>query len=120
MKKVFSVKKFKECCERLGRLKSQIKKSCEIWANECDGLTKEEMFKLGYLCSDDWMIEVEERKIVNPFTLEQFENAIERIKAEFHTGNLNLVGLFEIETLEYYYEKVKERIEYYYEKVKEL
>ena len=62
MKKVFSVEKFKECCKRLGRLKSQIKKSCEIWANECEGLTKDEMKELGYLCSDDWTIEVEERK----------------------------------------------------------
>ena len=48
------------------------------------------------------------RKIVIPFTLEQFENTIERIKAEHHAGNLDLVGLFEIETLEYYYEKAKE------------
>ncbi|MCK9470144.1 MAG: hypothetical protein M0Q88_00130 [Bacilli bacterium] len=48
------------------------------------------------------------RKIVIPFTLEQFEDAIERIKVEYHTGDLILVGLFEIETLEYYYEKAKE------------
>ena len=48
------------------------------------------------------------RKIVIPFTLEQFKDAIERIKAEYDAGNLNLVGLFEIETLEYYYEKAKE------------
>lgn len=48
------------------------------------------------------------RKIVIPFTLEQFEDAIERIKAEYYAGNLDLVGLFEIETLEYYYEKAKE------------
>ena len=48
------------------------------------------------------------RKVVIPFTLEQFKNAIERIKVEYHAGNLDLVGLFEIETLEYYYEKAKE------------
>ena len=48
------------------------------------------------------------RKIVIPFTLEQFEDAIKRIKAEYHAGDLILVGLFEIETLEYYYEKAKE------------
>jgi len=48
------------------------------------------------------------RKIVIPFTLEQFDDAIERIKVEYHAGNLDLVGLFEIETLEYYYEKAKE------------
>ncbi len=47
-------------------------------------------------------------EIFIPFTLEQFEDAIERIKAEYHAGNLNLVGLFEIETLEYYYKKAKE------------
>lgn len=47
-------------------------------------------------------------KIVIPFTLEQFKDAIERIKAEYHAGKLDLVGLFEIETLEYYYEKAKE------------
>ncbi len=49
------------------------------------------------------------RKIVISFTLEQFKDAIERIKAEYHAGNLDLVGLFEIETLEYYYEKAKEK-----------
>lgn len=48
------------------------------------------------------------RKIVVPFTLEQFKDAIERIKAEYYNGKLDLIGLFEIETLEYYYEKVKE------------
>lgn len=48
------------------------------------------------------------RKIVVPFALEQFKDAIERIKAEYHAGKLDLVGVFEIETLEYYYEKVKE------------
>ena len=47
-------------------------------------------------------------KIVIPFTLEHFKDAIERIKVEYNVGNLSLVGLFEIETLEYYYEKVKE------------
>ncbi len=47
-------------------------------------------------------------EIIIPFTLEQFKDVIERIKAEYHTGNLDLVGLFEIETLEYYYEKAKE------------
>ncbi len=49
------------------------------------------------------------RRIIVPFTLEQFEDAIERIKVEYHAGNLDLVGLFEIETLEYYYKKVKEK-----------
>ena len=48
------------------------------------------------------------RKIVVPFTLEQFKDAIERIKVEYNAGKLSLVGLFEIETLEYYYERVKE------------
>ena len=53
------------------------------------------------------LLKEDRRKIVIPFTLEQFEDAIERIKVEYHAGNLNLVGLFEIETLEYYYEKAK-------------
>lgn len=48
------------------------------------------------------------RKIVIPFTLDQFKDTIERIKAEYNAGNLDLVGLFEIETLEYYCEKAKE------------
>lgn len=48
------------------------------------------------------------RKIVIPFTLEQFKDTIERIKAEYNAGNLSLVGLFEIETLEYYCEKAKD------------
>lgn len=48
------------------------------------------------------------RKMVIPFTLKQFENAIKRIKAEYQAGKLDLIGLFEIETLEYYYEKAKE------------
>ena len=48
------------------------------------------------------------RKIVIPFTLEQFKDVIERIKVEYNVGNLSLVGLFEIETLEYYYEKAKD------------
>lgn len=50
----------------------------------------------------------DKRKIVIPFTLEQFKDAIERVKAEYDAGNFNLVGLFEIETLEYYYERAKE------------
>jgi len=49
-----------------------------------------------------------QRKIVVHFTLEQFKDAIERIKAEYYAGKLDLVGLFEIETLEYYYERAKE------------
>jgi len=48
------------------------------------------------------------RKIVIPFSLEQFKDAIERIKVEYNAGKLSLVGLFEIETLEYYCEKAKE------------
>jgi hypothetical protein len=50
----------------------------------------------------------EDRRMATPFTLEQFKDAIERIKAEYYAGNLDLVGLFEIETLEYYYERAKE------------
>lgn len=50
----------------------------------------------------------EDKKIVIPFTLEQFEDAIERIKAEYYAGKLDLVGLFEIETLEYFCKKTKE------------
>lgn len=50
----------------------------------------------------------DKRKIVIPFTLDQFKDAIERIKAEFEDDNLYFVGLFEIETLEYYYERAKE------------
>jgi|SRR5690554_2085966 len=51
----------------------------------------------------------DKRKIVIPFTLEQFRDAIDRIKAEYHAGKLDLIGSFEIETLEYFYEKVKEK-----------
>ena len=61
MKKVFSVKKFEEWCKRLGFPNEDYEKSCEIWANKCDGLTKEEMNELGYACSDDWTIKVEEK-----------------------------------------------------------
>lgn len=43
-----------------------------------------------------------------PFTLEHFKDAVERIRVEYHRGKLDLVGLFEIETLEYYYKKAKE------------
>ena len=52
----------------------------------------------------------EVRKIAIPFTLEQFKDVIERIKAEYYTGNLNLIGLFEIETLEYYYNRLKKKV----------
>jgi hypothetical protein len=51
---------------------------------------------------------MKKEKIIIPFTLEQFKDAIERIKAEYNAGDLHLVGLFEIETLEYYYERAKE------------
>ena len=50
------------------------------------------------------------RKIDIPFTLEQFKDAIERIKVEYNAGNLNLVGLFEIETLEYYCEQALKQV----------
>lgn len=54
------------------------------------------------------MNEEDKRKIVIPFTLNQFKDAIERIYVEYKAGNLHIVGLFEIETLEYYYERAKE------------
>lgn len=60
-----------------------------------------------YLEGGNKMKIIKKRKIVIPITLEDFEDAIERIKAEYLAGNLNIVGLFEIETLEYYYEKLK-------------
>ena len=53
MKKVFSVKKFKEYSERLGLPKEDYEKSCELWANECEGLTKDEMNELGYVFNND-------------------------------------------------------------------
>lgn len=51
------------------------------------------------------------KKEVIPFDLDQFEEVIYRIKAEYSFGNMDLIGLFEIETLEYYYNKAKENEE---------
>ena len=62
MKKVFSLKKFQEWYKTSELRKIMFNVNCELWANECDGLTEEEMNKLGYETSDNWMIEVEEKQ----------------------------------------------------------
>ena len=62
MKKVFSVEKFKESMKSFGYVKTIIDCYLANWANECEGLTEEEMNKLGYRTGDNWMIEVEESK----------------------------------------------------------
>lgn len=50
-KKVFSVEKFNEWKERTGN---------KDWWEICDGLTEEEMAKLGFTTSDSWMVEVKD------------------------------------------------------------
>lgn len=54
MKKVFSKKKFmkeaKLTEDKIGK-----------WVDDCDGLTEEEMNKLGFRTSKKWMIEVEDK-----------------------------------------------------------
>lgn len=61
MKKVFSVKKFEEVMEKMGFSKKYIKMCKLIWANDCEGLTPEEMMSRGVLTSDSCMIEVEDK-----------------------------------------------------------
>lgn len=65
MKKVFSKEKWikKEILTNNFPInKNEIDELVELlgWPNECDGLTEEEMNKLGYLTRQNWMVEVEE------------------------------------------------------------
>lgn len=53
MKKVFSMEKFLKWRERFGS---------KEWWEICDGLTEEEISKLGYTTSDNWMVEVEDEQ----------------------------------------------------------
>lgn len=59
MKKVFSVKKYEEVIKKDGCLKEEIESYKEFWANDCEGLTAEEMMtQYGCVTHDDWMIKV--------------------------------------------------------------
>lgn len=64
MKKVFSKEKYDQLIRSDFYLidKNKIDELIEEigWINICDGLTEEEMNKLGYLTHKDWMVEVEE------------------------------------------------------------
>lgn len=53
MKKVFSKKKY---CEVIEQKENEV----SSWVNKCDGLTEEEINKLGYGVIDEWMIEAED------------------------------------------------------------
>lgn len=58
MKRIFSVKKYIEDQERSGKTTEYIYRMLDLWANKCEGLTSDEMFKLGCGTCDDWMIYV--------------------------------------------------------------
>lgn len=59
MKKVFSKERF---IEDMGNeaYKASIQPDGYSYVDECDGLTKEEMYNLGYLAEEAWMIEIED------------------------------------------------------------
>ncbi len=59
-KLVFSKEKFIEVCRSEGDTEEEIKDSLDVWAKDCDGLTKGEMSsKYRCIASDDWMVEVD-------------------------------------------------------------
>ena len=60
MKRVFSVKKFRETCEEMGEDEKTIDESVDCWAGSCEGLTEEEMKKEGFQTHSEWMVVVEE------------------------------------------------------------
>lgn len=61
MKKVFSIKKFEKRAKKMGAKKRTIELAKKLWANDCDGLTAEEIWdKKGCGTTDAWMIEVED------------------------------------------------------------
>lgn len=63
-KKVFSAEKYKEWADkRYDSKENHIILSS--WANECDGLTIEEMSSRGYIIIKDWLIEVPSEKEEN-------------------------------------------------------
>lgn len=59
--KVFSVEKFKKVLREAGVPEDKIQAHVNCWANDCEGLTEEEMNKVGNCCSDSWMVEKEEK-----------------------------------------------------------
>jgi len=59
MKQVFSLKKFIEVMIPFEDEKSLVK-SLKLWALCCEGKTVDEMARNGYLCSGDWLVEVED------------------------------------------------------------
>lgn len=66
-KKIFSREKF-IASMRSNRFVSnehlqEIINATDDWSNNCDGLTEEEIKKLHYFITDDWMIEVENGEI---------------------------------------------------------
>lgn len=55
--KIFSREKF---IEKYNSPSPLIQLSIYTWVLECDGKTKEEMEKMGYLTKEDWFVEKED------------------------------------------------------------
>lgn len=53
--KVFSIEKFKESCRESGDSEERITSMLKDWGNGFIGLTKEQIIKLRYCVSDDWL-----------------------------------------------------------------
>lgn len=60
MKKVFRVWKFVSCYHTYKADDKALESLRLGWPQECDGMTKEEMSKNGYACSDNWLVREKE------------------------------------------------------------
>jgi len=60
MKKVFSLEKYIEYRLACGDVWLWIELSINVWAKDCEGLTKEEMWEKGLVTMDEWMVEVDD------------------------------------------------------------
>lgn len=63
MEKVFSKEKFREAMKKKNYFTpEQLDDICtdpDYWVKKCEGLTEEEMNKIGFATLDEWMVEVE-------------------------------------------------------------
>ena len=66
MKKVFSKEKYIKDLIALGFNEEKIKNvNNRSWVNKCEGLTIEEMKKMGYIVNEEWFVEVPDDEVSN-------------------------------------------------------
>ena len=66
MKKVFSKEKYIEDMRAIGSNEEKIENiKNRSWVNKCEGLTREEIEKMGYTLDEEWFVEVPDDEVLN-------------------------------------------------------